>query len=159
MATLTVTHTESLTLNGKQLGGTNTFNITGVDMHYSRLLKTVASVDNTLVIFRAAENTADSAIAVTEAKYIRVTNLDSTNSVTLSLQISTDEDGAADDSTSILLAAGESFVMGTPHDAIATFINPRAATVITTLVDLESIIAHSGSNTVSLEVFVAGTES
>jgi hypothetical protein len=156
MATLTVTHTESLVLNNKQLGGTNTFNITGVDMHYSRLLKTVASQNNTIVIFRGSEHNADAAIAVTEAKYIRVTNLDSTNSVTLGLQISADEDGAADDNTSILLAAGESFVMGTPHDAIAT--DSSQADMITTLVDLESIIAHSGSNTVSLEVFVAGTE-
>tara|TARA_Y100001938_G_C7960166_1_gene363883 strand:+ start:233 stop:706 length:474 start_codon:yes stop_codon:yes gene_type:complete len=156
MATLTVTHTESLVLNGKDLGSNNVFNITDVDMSYSRLMKTVASQDNTLVIFRAAENIADSAISVAEAKYIRVTNLDTTNSVTLSLQISADEDGAPDDSTSILLAAGESFVMGTPHDAIAT--DSTGAGVITTLVDLESIIAHSGSNTVSLEVFVAGTE-
>ena len=87
-------------------------------------------------------------------KYIRVTNLDGANAVNLSLQIDAGEDdSAADASTTILLEAGKSFMMGAPSDGIAT--DDDAATVITTLNNLESIIADSGSNAVQCEIFIA----
>ena len=31
MATLSVTHTESITLNGQEFGGTNTFSVSGIN--------------------------------------------------------------------------------------------------------------------------------
>tara|TARA_R100000458_G_C8113624_1_gene135394 strand:- start:423 stop:557 length:135 start_codon:yes stop_codon:yes gene_type:complete len=43
--------------------------------------------------------------------------------------------------------------MGTPHDGIAT--DDDAATVITTLTDLESLVVDPASNAVTVEVFVA----
>ena len=104
-------------------------------------------------MFQAAENTADGAMAVADVKYIRVTNLDGSNSINLSLQISNDEDGAADFSGTILVAAGQSFVMGTPHDGIQ--VSDANATIITTLVDLESILIDPGANNVKVEVIIA----
>ena len=88
-------------------------------------------------------------------KYIRVTNLDTSNEVVLSLQISAAENGTADASTSMLLAAGRSFIMGTPHDGIAT--DDDGTTVITdsNLTDLESLIVDPKTNAVVVEVFIA----
>ena len=155
MATLTVTHTESLILNNKQVGSTNTFNITGVDMVYSRIMKSVASATTTLVTFKATESTSDSAISVAEAKYIRITNLDSTNSVNLGLDADA-SDAGADQNCTILLAAGQTFVMGVAANGIQA--KGSQGITATTLDNLESIAVNAGSNTVSLEVFVAGTE-
>tara|TARA_Y100000004_G_scaffold52433_1_gene58139 strand:- start:4075 stop:4548 length:474 start_codon:yes stop_codon:yes gene_type:complete len=156
MATLTVTHTETLILNGKEVGSNNTFNITGVDMVYSRIMKSVASATTTLVAFKATESTSDSAISVAEAKYIRITNLDSTNAVNLGLDIDDGSNGA-DQNCTILLGAGQTFVMGVAANGIQAH---DADTGITTgaLDNLESIAVNGGSNSVSLEVFVAGTE-
>ena len=147
MATLTVTLTESLPdYNGSDndLTLTNALSISGVDDIYHRIITCPAAdggiSGTTLVKFSAAVNTVDGAAALDldNVKYIRVTNLDSSNPVTLSLQVSNDEDGAADFSSSILLEAGKSFLMGTPHDGIQ--VSDANANVITTLVDLESII-------------------
>ena len=85
-----------------------------------------------------------------------MTNLDSSNSVNLSLQIDAGEDdSSADDTAGLLLEAGKSFMMGTPSDGIA--VNSDAATLITdgTFKNLESIIIDSGTNAVQVEVFVA----
>jgi len=163
MATLTVTLTESLPdYNGSDndLTLTNALSISGVDDIYHRIITCPAAdggiSGTTLVKFSAAVNTVDGAAALDldNVKYIRVTNLDSSNPVTLSLQVSNDEDGAADFSSSILLEAGKSFLMGTPHDGIQ--VSDANANVITTLVDLESIIVDPGSNAVQVEVFIAG---
>jgi hypothetical protein len=156
MATLTVTHTESLTLNGKELGSTNTFNIASVDMVYSRIMKSVASATTTLVAFKTNESASDSAIAVSEAKYIRITNLDSANAVNLGLAIDDGADGANANCT-IFLGAGQTFVMGVPANGIQAADN-SGAIITGTLDNLESIEVNGGSNSVSLEVFVAGTE-
>ena len=86
-------------------------------------------------------------------KYIRVTNLDSTNSVNLSLQIAGGEDGSANMSATVLLEAGKSFMLGTVHDGIA--VDDDAAGIVTALTDLESILVDSASNAVQLEVLIA----
>tara|TARA_R100001443_G_scaffold535_2_gene2188 strand:+ start:105 stop:581 length:477 start_codon:yes stop_codon:yes gene_type:complete len=154
MADLTVTITESVTLNGAARGSTNTLTVSGVDDIYHRIVTVPASVDTTLANFHATTGVADSSLDVENVKYIRVTNLDGSNPVNLSLQIDAGEDdSAADASTTILLEAGKSFMMGSPSDGIAT--DDDAATIITTLNNLESIIADSVSAAVQVEVFIA----
>jgi len=155
MATLTTTIKEELTLNGIERGSTNTLSITGVNEVMQRMVSCPANQDTTIANFQAAVNTSDGALEIGSVKYIRVTNLDTSNEVVLSLQISAAENGTADGSTSILLAAGRSYIMGTPHDGIAT--DDDAATVITdsNLTDLESLVIDPKTNTVVVEVFIA----
>ena len=86
-------------------------------------------------------------------KYLRVTNLDDTNSVNLSLQISTAENGTADSSCTVLLEAGRSFISGTVHDGIA--VDDDQKNIVTSLTDLESLLVDPGSNSVKVEVFIA----
>ena len=155
MATLTATITEALTLNGKDRGSTNTLTLTGINDVYHRIVTCPASADTTIASFRNAVSGVRSFVDLENAAYIRVTNLDGTNSVNLSLQVSVDEDGAGDASATILLEAGKSFIMGTPHDGIT--VDDDSASIVTALGDLESLLVDPSSNTVQVEVFIATT--
>ena len=156
-ATLTVTLTESVTLNGSNQGSTNTVTISSINEIYKRIVTCLANVDTTVAHFNTQVDVEDSGKDTQDTKYIRVTNLDDTNSVNLNLQVDTTESGSGDadpnETATILLAAGESFIMGTTHDSIAVY--DTDASVQTTLHDLESILIDPGSNAVDVEVFVA----
>lgn len=153
MAVLTVTIKEELTLNGSDRGSVNTIAIDSVTQSFNRIVTCPASVDTTVAMFQAGTNTQDGALDLQDVKYVRVTNLDSANSVNLSLQVSAAENGTADSSCSVLLEAGKSFMMGAVHDGIA--VDDDAATIVTTLTDLESIIVDPSTNEVTVEVFIA----
>ena len=159
MATLTVTHKESITLNGQEFGGTNLFSIGSINNIYKRIVTCPANVDTTILRTGVTVDVTDSSMDVQNVKYIRVTNLDSANSVNVNLQIDVTESGsgasAANETATILLAAGESFVMGTPHDSIAVY--DADASVQTTLHDLESILIDPSANEVKLEIIAAST--
>ncbi len=159
MANLTVTHTESITLNGQDFGNTNVFSITGINNIYKRIVTCPADVDTTILRTGVTVDVTDSSMDVQNVKYIRVTNLDGSNSVNLNLQIDTTESGsgasAVNETATILLAAGESFVMGTSHDSIAVY--DADGSVQTTLHDLESILIDPSANEVKLEVIAAST--
>jgi hypothetical protein len=159
VANLTVTHTESITLNGQDFGNTNVFSITGINNIYKRIVTCPADVDTTILRTGVTVDVTDSSMDVQNVKYIRVTNLDGSNSVNLNLQIDTTESGsgasAVNETATILLAAGESFVMGTSHDSIAVY--DADGSVQTTLHDLESILIDPSANEVKLEVIAAST--
>ena len=153
MATLTTTVIESLTLNGSEQGGTNTFTVTGVNEVYKIILTCTNDVDTTLVTFRAAVNTNDSAVDIEDVRYVRITNLDSADDLHISLQIDTGTDGA-DHQTTILVSPGQSLMLGKTDAAIAT--SDDGAAVDTALNDVESIIAHPpGSDALDVEIFIA----
>ena len=153
MATLTVTLTEDLTLNGYQQGSTNSFSVASVTQVMKKIITLPASADTTVATFQAAQNTSDNAIDLESVRYIRITNLESSNPTDISLQIAGAEGGTANMSASILLEAGKSFCLGTVHDGIA--VSDGGATIVTALNDLESILMNPGSNAVNIEVFVA----
>jgi len=157
VANLTVTHTEDITLNGQQFGNTNVYSITGINNIYKRIVTCPANVDTTILRTGVTVDVTDSSMDVQNVKYIRVTNLDASNSVNLNLQIDTTESGsgasAVNETATILLAAGESFVMGTSHDSVAVY--DTDGSVQTTLHDLESILIDPSANEVKLEVIAA----
>ena len=155
MANLTVTITESVTLNGSVRGSTNQLTITGIESVFERIVTIPNDQDTTILLTKASVASSDSAVDIQDTKYIRITNLDSTNSVTLSLQLDVNEnDSGADQSVSILLEAGKTFMLGTPHDAIG--VDDDSSAIQTSLADLESILVDTAANTVKLELFVAG---
>ena len=159
MATLNVTITEELTLNGADRGSTNNLSVASVTQVYHRILTLPANggsgtTDTTISNFRTLVTTADSALKDDDVKYIRVTNLDSSNSVTLSLQLAADGGSDASSTASVLLEAGKSFMLGKAVGIAA--VEDDDADKETSLVDLESIIAVNGNNaTLSLELFIA----
>ena len=160
MATLTVTITESLPdYNGSDndLTTTNALAISGVDDIYHRVITCPDDVPVTVATFHSTTGASDASLDVENVKYIRVTNLDASNSVILDLQIDTaEDDSAAADQGAILLEAGKSFMMGSPSDGIV--VNSAAATPITalsSLVNLESIIVDPLAAACRVEVFIA----
>ena len=155
MADLVLTITEAITLNNKDHGGTISKTITGVENIYKRIVSVPANTDTTVAAFKSTVGIgADPVMDIQNVKYIRVTNLGTTDPINLSLQIDVGgDDSAADDSCTILVTAGKSFIMGEPHEGIA--VRDDAATLITSLVDLESIIVDSGTNSLLVEVLIA----
>ena len=156
MADLKVIITEQLTLNGKEQGGSFQKTITGIKDVYKRIVTVPADVDTTLVSFKSTVGIADGAMDIQNVKYIRVTNLDSSNAVNLSLQIDTSEnDTTAADSATVLLEAGKSFILGPPHDSVA--VDDDDSAIVTTLNDLESILVDSSTHAVRMEILVASS--
>jgi len=158
MATLKFSIKEELVLNGANRGSENVISITGVTQSFHRIVTCPLNEDTTVAAFRDKVSTSataavDGALGVEDVKYIRVTNLDATNAVNLSLQIAGSELGVANRSTTILLAAGRTFVMGAPHDGVGT--SDTDAAIVTALNDLESILIDPISNSVEVEVFIA----
>tara|TARA_R100001082_G_C4252112_1_gene111883 strand:- start:25 stop:516 length:492 start_codon:yes stop_codon:yes gene_type:complete len=154
-ADLKVKITETCVLNGKDQGGTTELTISSINEIYKRIISCPANAETTLAHFHSS--VADGTLApldIDDVRYIRVTNLDDTTSVTLSLQSDVGEDdSAADESASLLLEAGKSFMMGVPNDGIG--ISDANANLVTDLVDLESLVIFTGSDAIDVEIFVA----
>ena len=135
----------------------NTLEIGSVNEIYKRIVTCPADVDTTVFRSGVTVDVTDSSMDVQDVKYIRLTNLDAAESVNVNLQIDTTESGsgasAVNETATILLAAGHSFVMGTSHDSIAAY--DADGSVQTTLHDLESILIDPSDNAVDIEIFVA----
>jgi hypothetical protein len=154
-ATLKVTIKEEITLNGSRQDSENILRVSDINEIYKRIVTCPSNSETTLAHFHSSS--ADGTLApldIDTVKYIRVTNLDASTSITLSLQSDVGEDdSSADESASLLIEAGRSFVMGTPNDGIG--ISDANANLVTDLVDLESLVVFTGSDAVDIEIFVA----
>ena len=153
MATLKVKIQEDIILDNQDYGSKRVLEITGINEVYKRMVVCPGGADATIATFQTATNTSDNALDLENVKYIRVTNLESSNPCNLSLQVAGAEGGTANMSTSILLEAGKSFMMGTVHDGIG--LSDANATIITSLNDLESILIDGSDENITVEVFVA----
>ena len=153
MGVLTVSIKEELTLNGAQQGGVNTVSIASVTQSFKRIVTLPNGGEATVAVIKDAVTTSAVAVDEGDVKYIRITNLDASNSVNLRLLLA-DADTATDQAV-ILLQPGRSFMMGTPVDALVIDADHTNASY--TLIDLESIIAknNAGGATTQLEVFIA----
>ena len=160
MATLKVKIQEDIVLDNQDYGSKRTLEVSSIDEIYKRIVTCPANAETTVVHFKQVAGAAggatkfDGALDIQDVKYVRITNLDSSNSLTLSLQAEVGEDDSgADVSASVLLEAGKSFMMGSGHDGIG--VSDANANLVTDLVDLDSFVVQPGSNAISVEVFVA----
>lgn len=152
-AALTVTITESLSLNGEEQGATTVKSISNIKEVYKRIVRCNDDTDCTIATFRTGSHTSDGAIDLENVRYIRVTNLDNANNMNLSLQVSVAENATADGSTTISVGPGESFILHTIHDGVS--LDDDAAGVVTALNDLESLLVDPASEDIDVEVFIA----
>ena len=156
MATLKVKLLEDIILSNQDYSSKRTFEISSISNIFKRIVTVAADDDATVLVFKSTTAAADAALDLQNVKYIRITNLDSSNSVNISLQLDSGEDNsAADLSITHLLEAGRSFLMGAPDEGVHS--DDDAATIVTALTDLESIIVDPGSNSGQVEVFVASS--
>ena len=102
-ANLTVTITDSVTLNGQAYGNTNTLTVAEIDEVYSRVVEVpIGAFTNILQL----GTTGQGQVTAANLKYIRVTNLDDTNYINLKM-LSNDGDAMV-----VKVNPGYSFIMG-----------------------------------------------
>ena len=87
-ATLTVTLTEAISLNGYDQGSKNTLSISSINEVHKRILTVPTSEIEVLAISTA---NASGTFIEGDVRYIRITNLDDTNHVTLTFKNENDE--------------------------------------------------------------------
>ncbi len=151
MATLTVTLTESVTLasgyGGETKSATNALSITGVNHTMIREVTCPASQTTTILTFNSNVYGSVQALDMEDTKYIRITNLDSTNPIELAIV------GAAT-LYQVAVAAGHSHILGTPDNLMLAEADTSPS--FGTMADVNSIQINPGGNAIVVEVFVAG---
>ena len=151
MANLTVTHTEDITLNGQQFGGTTIKSFSGINEISKRIL-TITVTECVVGTFSSAVASAGHYTAA-DVRYIRFTNLDGTNFITLTFR-NQDNDEAA-----IKLDAGQTFVLNADNSGgmvdIFNATQDADAASDTALGDLTNIQADANTGSCDLEMIIA----
>lgn len=154
-ATLTITITEAITLNGSAQGATNSITVDNVNEIVKRIVS-VPTTESGLIGFSTTLETdlAKSYLAgqfdEDDVRYIRITNKDDTNHVTLVFKSDSDAEFA------VLLDAGHSYIY--PCDMAGgckATMDASASALTVALEDLVDITATADTAAVDVEVFVA----
>lgn len=151
MATLTVTHTENITLEGKNMGSTKTMTFTNIADVYSRILKFRQGTLTSL--YTTHDNTVSGAIFDDSAvKYVRITNLGvedlqivviAENTLEFAYEIKPNQ--------SFYLYSHQLVVEADDSDAITT-------AELATLEDIDEVKAHCQKGNAKVEIFAASTD-
>jgi hypothetical protein len=104
MADLSVTLTESVTLNGSVRGTTNELTVTGIVDTFERIVTCIEGNVTTIATFGTQPYSAAGAIDVDRCKYIRVTNLNSEGWIELAIV-------GTSDNYQVLLTPGTSHIL------------------------------------------------
>ena len=146
MATLKVKIQEDIILSNQDYGSKRTLEIASIDEVMKRIVTCAASQTTTVAVFNSNAYGAAGAVDIEDSKYIRITNLDSSNAVELAVV------GAAT-LYQVKLGAGESHVLGSADDLMLSEADTSPS--FGTMADLGSIQVNPGGNAVSLELFIA----
>ena len=150
-ATLTVTLTEKIELNGTNHGSINTKTFASINEISKRII-TVTTTESVIATFSTAVASAGHYVAA-DVRYIRFTNLDNSNFVTLTFR-NQDNDEAA-----IKLDAGQSFIWnGDNANGLTAVLNATEdadAASDTAFGSLTNIQADANSDSCDLEMLIA----
>ena len=147
MADLSVTISESVTLNGSVRGNTNTLTVSDIIDAFERVVTCPALQTTTIATF--ATNVYDSvgAIDTQNAKYIRITNLSSTYDMELAVV------GAAT-LYQVHIVAGHSHIICRTDDGMLAEADTSPS--FGTMADIANIQARpTAGSDISVEIFVA----
>ena len=144
MADLVTTISEQVTLNGSLRGSTNSVTTTGINNVYERIV----TCTNAQATFLAAfdSNSYGSAVQIDkeDVRYIRITNLDITNTLELAVVGSTNYQ--------VLLKAGESHILCAAENVMLA--EADASPSFGDMADLTSIQVKPAA-TLDVQIFVA----
>ena len=144
MATLTVTVTEALTLNNTEQGGTVTQSISGINDTLKRIISVPTSEVN---LYEAHDNNvAGNTFEDDHIKYVRISNLDATNYVSLIIK------NASNDEFTYKVGAGESFLL---HGHNASVDAAAGAITLGSEASITLVSAKADTAVVDVEVFIA----
>ena len=146
MATLKVKIQEDIVLDNQDYGSKRILEISSIDEVMKRIVTCAASQTTTIAVFNSNAYGAAGAVDIEDSKYIRVTNLDSSNAVELAVV------GAAT-LYQVKLGAGESHVLGSADDLMLSEADTSPS--FGTMADVASIQVNPASNAVDVELFVA----
>ena len=149
--TLKVTLTEQVILNGRDHGSKNELSVSGIN-EISKRIVTITTAEATIATFSAAVSSAGHYVAA-NVRYIRFTNKDDTNFVTLTFR-NQDNDEAA-----IKLDSGQSFIWnGDNANGMTAVLNATQdadAASDTAFGSLTNIQADANSGSCNLEMIIA----
>ena len=151
--TLTATVTEAITMNGVDYGSTNALTVNTITEISKRIL-TITVAESTIATFSAAVASAGHYVAA-DVRYIRFTNQDATNFITLTFR------NQDNDEVAIKLDAGQSFIWNGDNAGgmVDVFNATQAADSAsdTALGDLANIQADANEDSCDLEMVIAST--
>ena len=150
-ATMTVRVVESIKLNGTEQGAINTKAITGINEISKRII-TITTTESVIATFSAAAASAGHYVAA-DVRYIRFTNKDDTNFITLTFR------NQDNDEVAIKLDAGQSFMWAADNNGgmvdVFNATQDADAASDTALGDLTNIQADANTASCDLEMFIA----
>ena len=150
-ATLTVTVSESITLNGQDMTAVNSKSIASIN-EISKRIVTVTTTECVVATFSSAVASAGH-YPHADVRYIRFTNLDDTNFITLTFR------NQDNDEVAIKVDAGHSFILaGDNANGMTAVLNATQdadAASSTNFGSLTNIQADADTASCDLEVFVA----
>ena len=146
-ATLTVTLTESISLNGSEQGASNTLTIADVD-EVSKRIVTIPTAEKTIIAMGTA--ISNGTFIESDVRYIRITNKDDANHVTLTFKDENNSEFA------LKLDKGQSFIYnGDLAGGVVDTMDANGSALSLALADLVDITALADTAAVDLEIFVA----
>jgi hypothetical protein len=150
-ATLTVNLSESITINNKDYGSTQSFTIASI-ANVNRRIITVTTTES-VIMTMSATSMGPGQYIDENVKYMRFTNLDSTNFITLTFR------NQDNDEVAIKLEAYKSFIWaGDDSDGMNLVMNATQdadAASSTNFGSLTNIQADADTGSCDLEIFVA----
>tara|TARA_R110002012_G_scaffold242786_2_gene417166 strand:+ start:279 stop:758 length:480 start_codon:yes stop_codon:yes gene_type:complete len=150
-STLTVSLTESINLNGQEMGATNTKTIASIN-EISKRIVTVTTAEAVIATFSSAVASAGHYVAA-NVRYVRFTNLDDSNFITLTFR------NQDNDEVAIKLDAGQSFVWNGDNangmTAVFNATQDADAASDTAFGSLTNVQADANTGSCDLEIFVA----
>ena len=146
-ATMTVTVTEAISLNGKDQGATNSFTIASINEVYKQIV-TATTTATTFLKFGTAASAGT--LIRADVSYLRITNLDDTNFVTIGLS----DDGA--DTAYIKLEKKQSIIIGGTDEGPQVEVKTDAA-AFAAWASVDSLILDADTASCDVEIFVAMT--
>ena len=150
-ATMTVRVVESIKLNGTEQGAINTKTFSSINEISKRII-TITTAESVIATFSAAVASAGHYVAA-DVRYMRFTNKDDTNFITLTFR------NQDNDEVAIKLDAGQSFMWAADNAGgmvdVFNATQDADAASDTALGDLTNIQADANTASCDLEMFIA----
>ena len=144
--TLTVKLTESVSLNGSDMGATNTLTVAAINEVSQRIVTIDAS--NVRTLFEFGTVIGRGKFISANVKYIRITNKDDTNPVSLNIE-------SASSNCWVTVTAGSSWWMSATTGSMEA--DDDTTVVAPVFQDITKISGHGGTNAIDVDCYVALT--
>jgi hypothetical protein len=150
-ATLTVTITEAISLNGQDKGSTNTLTIASIAEVFQRIIA-VPTSEMEVLAFEGSNPGTSTTIGFKEGdvRYIRLTNKDGTNFIQITVASENSNESAHK------LEAGHSLFVDVSAEGVVNVHDASATALTVSFDDIVSVTALANTAECDLEIFVAG---